>query len=298
MAKARDPNRDLAFEIYRRSKGNIDLVEIANSLNLPAGTIRGWKSKDKWDEKISGTFQSKTERSDKNMERSNKKRSEEKEYIKVVEEEVERVMENPKLTEKQRLFCLYFAKSLNATQSYKKAYGCSYETAMVEGCKSLRNPKIAEEIHRLKKARYTQAFLSTEDLVEKNLNIAFANLGDYLEFGTIKKPVYRNGKVVKVKGKDGVEKIATEEINYVRLKDSTEVDTSVIKEVRQGREGVVIVLEDKRKAIDWLTSHMDMLNEEQRARVAKLKAETQRINGDNLEIEDMDEIEGDIYGEV
>lgn len=296
MARAPNEKAALAKRLFDRGK---KLIDIANELGVPEGTVRRWKSTYQWANENS-------ERSDRkangkanvgNDENSERKKIE-SEYIKVVEEEVEQVMNNPNLTEKQRLFCLYFAKSLNATQSYKKAYGCSYETAMVEGCKSLRNPKIAEEIHRLKKARYTQAFLSTEDLVEKNLRIAFANLGDYLEFGTIKKPVYRNGKVVKVKGKDGVEKIATEEINYVRLKDSTEVDTSVIKEVRQGREGVVIVLEDKRKAIDWLTSHMDMLNEEQRARVAKLKAETQRINGDNLEIEDMDEIEGDIYGEV
>lgn len=296
MARAPNEKAALAKRLFDRGK---KLIDIANELGVPEGTVRRWKSTYQWANENS-------ERSDRkangkanvgNDENSERKKIE-SEYIKVVEEEVEQVMNNPNLTEKQRLFCLYFAKSLNATQSYKKAYGCSYETAMVEGCKSLRNPKIAEEIHRLKKQRYTQAFLSTEDLVEKNLRIAFANLGDYLEFGTIKKPVYRNGKVVKVKGKDGVEKIATEEINYVRLKDSTEVDTSVIKEVRQGREGVVIVLEDKRKAIDWLTSHMDMLNEEQRARVAKLKAETQRINGDNLEIEDMDEIEGDIYGEV
>ena len=52
MPRARDPNREQAFEIYKESVGMIDLVEIASQLNLSPGTIRGWKSKDKWDSKL------------------------------------------------------------------------------------------------------------------------------------------------------------------------------------------------------------------------------------------------------
>ena len=64
MGRARDPNRDKAFEIYSEHNGNIELVEIAERLGVSAGTVRGWKSKDKWDPKIKGTFQKKnTERS-------------------------------------------------------------------------------------------------------------------------------------------------------------------------------------------------------------------------------------------
>ena len=39
------------------------LVEIASQLNLSPGTIRGWKSKDKWDSKLNGALQKNTERS-------------------------------------------------------------------------------------------------------------------------------------------------------------------------------------------------------------------------------------------
>ena len=64
MGRARDPNRDKAFEIYSENNGNIELVEIAERLGVSAGTVRGWKSKDKWEPKIKGTFQNKnTERS-------------------------------------------------------------------------------------------------------------------------------------------------------------------------------------------------------------------------------------------
>lgn len=63
MPRPRDPNRDRAFEIYQQSGGTIDLVEIANQLNLPPGTVRGWKSKDDWDSKLNGAFHKNTERS-------------------------------------------------------------------------------------------------------------------------------------------------------------------------------------------------------------------------------------------
>ena len=63
MPRARDPNRKKAFELYQESGGRIDLVEIASQLNLPAGTIRGWKSKDSWESRLNGTLRKNTERS-------------------------------------------------------------------------------------------------------------------------------------------------------------------------------------------------------------------------------------------
>lgn len=67
MPRARDPNRNRAFEIYEEHVGNIDLVEIASQLNISAGTVRGWKSKDDWDGQLNGTLRKK------NTERSRKK---------------------------------------------------------------------------------------------------------------------------------------------------------------------------------------------------------------------------------
>lgn len=63
MARARDPNRNKAFEIYKKHDGKIDLVEIASQLNISPGTIRGWKSKDSWDIQLNGTLRKNTERS-------------------------------------------------------------------------------------------------------------------------------------------------------------------------------------------------------------------------------------------
>ena len=100
MGRARDPNRNKAFEIYKKHNGKIDLAEIASQLNISPGTVRGWKSKDSWDKKMNGTFQ-------KNMECSKNKKAEEK---KAAGRDVEQVMKNPDLTDKQRLFCIYYSR--------------------------------------------------------------------------------------------------------------------------------------------------------------------------------------------
>ncbi|AGK95617.1 phage terminase small subunit [Clostridium pasteurianum] len=71
MPRQRSPSRDKAFEIYKENNGNIDLVKIAETLNLSPGTIRGWKNKDQWDDKLNGTFQTKVK---KNTERSKRKK--------------------------------------------------------------------------------------------------------------------------------------------------------------------------------------------------------------------------------
>ncbi len=77
MPKVRSPNRDKAYEMYKSKNGNIPLVEIAKQIGETDGTVRGWKSKDKWDEKMNGTFQTK------NMERSEKKKSKNKNVKKI-----------------------------------------------------------------------------------------------------------------------------------------------------------------------------------------------------------------------
>ena len=47
---------------------------------------------------------------------------------------------------------------------------------------------------------------------------------------------------------------------------------------------------------DMLHKNWDLANEEQRARIDKLNAEIKKLSGDDLEIEDTDETDGEIYG--
>ena len=61
MPKQRSPDSYKAEELYKQG---MKLVEIANQLNLPEGTVRRWKHSYKWN----------TERSEKQSERSHKKK--------------------------------------------------------------------------------------------------------------------------------------------------------------------------------------------------------------------------------
>ena len=50
------------------------------------------------------------------------------------------------------------------------------------------------------------------------------------------------------------------------------MDGTLIAEVKQGKDGSSVKLMDRMKAMNWLTDHMDLATEEQRARIAVLKA--------------------------
>ena len=288
MPRARNPNREKAFEIYKNHNGDIDLVEIANQLSLSPGTVRGWKSKDQWEQKLNGTFR-------KNMERSKKQNIAKRE---AVAKDVEQVLNNTDLTDKQRLFCLYYVRCFNATKAYRKAYGCSYETAMTNGSSLLRNTKIRGEIYRLKQNRLNREMLDEHDIFQKYMDIAFADITDYVEFGQETVPVMGAFGPVKVRNEEtGKEEVMTKEVNAVRFRESSEVDGTLIAEVKQGKDGASVKLMDRMKALNWLAEHMDLASEEQRMRIAHLKAQTDKLTGNNQEIEDMDEIEGEIYGD-
>ena len=77
----------------------------------------------------------------------------------------------------------------------------------------------------------------------------------------------------------GEKKTLTKRVNVVRFKDSSEVDGTLIAEVKQGKDGASIKLPDRMKALEWLTEHMYMATEEQRARIENIKAKTEQIKG-------------------
>ena len=84
-------------------------------------------------------------------------------------------------------------------------------------------------------------------------------------------------------------------VSYVNLKDSGEVDGTLINEISKGKDGVKVKLPDREKALRWLSDHMDLATAEHKAKVALLTAQRDKITGNNQEIEDMDDIEGEIY---
>ena len=269
---ARSPNekKEKAHELYN---SGMKLVEIASQLDCSAATIRTWKNRYKWDEDENETFQKKSE-TKRNVSKKKIKKKLSKEEA--VVDEVEQVIQNTDLTDKQQLFCVYYIRCFNATKAYQKAYECDYTTAMVNGSQLLRNTKVKDEIIRLKRERFNREFLSESDVFQKYMDIAFADITDFLEFGTEEVPVMAIYGPVKVKDPDtGEEKQLTKTVNTVHFKDSINVDGSILSEVKQGKDGASIKLADRMKALQWLSNHMDLATEKQKAEIEQIKAQTE-----------------------
>lgn len=256
MPRAKNAKAEVALNLYRQG---VLLKDIAAQLNVPAGTVRRWKSTYKWED---------SERSVKNNERSDKKTLKER----AVNADVESVNENAELTEKQRLFCMFYVRCFNATKAYQKAYQCSYQMACGHGHELLKNVEIKNEIQRLKQSRLNRELLDESDIFQKYMDIAFADVTDFVEFGQNEEYVIGPYGVVEIKDPEtGEKKPLTQKINTVRFKESKDVDGTLISEIKNGRNGASIKLADRMRALDWLADHMDLATDEQKARIAALK---------------------------
>jgi phage terminase small subunit len=183
MARQRSPARNEAKKLYLDSKGTMKLVDIAEKLGLTDVKIRKWKNLDKWDEELKGNVPLKETK--KKVERTIKKSSTKKNKVSIKEpvaDEVKEVLENTQLNDKQRLFCVIYAKRQNAAKAYQRVYHCTYESAMVLGSNLLRNVKIREQIDKLMESELNKEFLK-RGLIQQYKDIAFSDMGDYLEFG-------------------------------------------------------------------------------------------------------------------
>lgn len=266
-------NYELAYKDYR---AGMKYKEIADKYGVTINTVKSWKTRYKWskDEERVCT---------QNQKSVHTKKEEKKEVKEVFVEEVDQVMENPDLTEKQRLFCIYYVRCFNATKAYQKAYDCSYETAMAAGPRMLGNVRVKNEIQQLKQNRLNREYFAEEDVFQKYMDIAFSDITDYITFGTEEVPVMAMYGPVQIKDeKTGKKKTLTKVINTVRFKESTNIDGTLISEVKQGRDGASIKLLDKMKALDWLAEHMDMATEEQKVRIASMKAKAQLNDEDEI----------------
>lgn len=285
MPREPNPKIEQAKILFKQGK---KLIEIAEQLEVPEGTVRSWKNRYKWGLEDNATLQ--------NIKRNVAKGKSPPTNKPLAE--IEQVIDNPDLTDKQRLFCLYYIKSFNATQSYLKAYKCNYETALVAGPRLLGNVRVKAEIEQLKEIKRQQIAVDESDLVELHMRIAFADMGDYVSFG--REEIQVMGMFGPVKDEDG--NVCTEVVNTVRLNESSMVDTQLIKEVKQGKDGVAIKLIDRCKSLEWLDKHF-LMNpmdkhkleyDQKKLALAEAKANS---GGDEEEIEDdgfLDALKGQV----
>ncbi|PGF06493.1 terminase [Bacillus pseudomycoides] len=273
MARQRSPDRDKAFELYKSSKGKKQLVEIAEELGIKnPSQIRKWKSQDKWDEQMNGNVTI-AKRSVTNVKNPKTK------------EKLKEILEDEELTEKERLFCLYYVKYFNGTQAAIKA-GYTKESAHVQSSRLLRRERVSSYIKELKGELVENVFVEAMDVLKEYIKIAFADITNYVTFGQ---------REVEFESEDGT--TVTRMMNFVDLQDHDMVDGSIITEVKQGRDGISVKLADKMKALDKLAQYFDLvpdnfkrqIEEErhhmqmeiQKVTVEKTKAEIKELTDDS-----------------
>lgn len=240
MAAKKNPLSDKAHELY---KSGMKLIDIAAELEVPSGTVRRWKSIYGWD----------NERSEGKSERSDKRKTKKKVRM---DDGTRGTLQNEELTPEQQIFCIYYSRSFNATQSYLKAYGCGYDVANAEGYKLLVNPCVKTEIERLKEIKRQRIVADAEDIVEIQMRIAFADMGDYVIFGN----------------------------RGVDLQESSLTDTQLIQEIKEGKNGISIKLADRQKAIDWLTKYF-LMHPESKYKAEYEKRRAEKEGGETQEFE-------------
>ena len=217
MPKARSPERDQAYELYKNSKGLMPLREIARQLNVPEKSVSGWKCKDKWDDQINGVLHTKIK--DKRSTPKSKR---------VVKALIDEVDENEELSEQEKLFVLYYLECFNAKQAYIQA-GFKVNTdgsARVGACRLMKKPKIINEIKRLQALRKELLFANEADIIERLQRIAFADINHVVN-------ISKNGR-------------------EITMKSAEEIDGSLIESIGNDKFGIKIKMSDRMQALNLL----------------------------------------------
>ena len=195
--------------------------DIAEKYGTTINTVKSWKKRYGWNRKEGAPKKEKVCTQNKNHAAVLKASG---------NDGTEETLHNDELTPEQQLFCIYYSKTFNATQSYQKAYGCDYCSARAHGYELLRKNAVKTEIDRLKEIKRQQILADEHDIVELQMRIAFSDMGNYVLF----------------------------EKDKVLLENSHKTDTQLIKKISQGKKGISIELEDRQKAIDWLSKFFEL----------------------------------------
>lgn len=232
-------------------KNGMKYKEIADKYEVSLNTVKSWKTRYKWckDDKKVCTQKSKKVCTQKKGALPQNKSGELNENIdikhisEVIEEyELEEVI-GEDLSEKQKLFCWYYAKTFNARSSALKAgYSLSYAASRVY--ELLQHEKVKKYLDEIRKKMFSKVGASVELLYERHCSIAFADTADFLNpDGSLRNLNEVDGSLVK-KVTSNVKKETVE--RFGASGETTSV--KVVDEVKTSIE-----LEDRSKSLDFLT---------------------------------------------
>ncbi len=251
-------DKKLKQRILKEIATGVTAQQCADKYNIPAGTIRSWVSRAKRCKKNVAVKKAATSSKCNNAttkKTTQRKKGATKKKATIVENPIIKFKDiNEELTDKQRLFCLFYIRNFNATQAAIKA-GYSPHTARQIGYELLTNPHVRVEIQRLKAIKIQSIMITEDDIVERYMRVAFADMTDVAEWGIEEVIDYDPNGAIPI-DKDGNIKML--KLNYLNFKGSDQVDGGLICEISKGKHGLKIKLEDRQKALDWLANYFNM----------------------------------------
>lgn len=229
---------------YLDHDGEVAVNTLSNKFKVPVKVIRKWMRDENWDSLL----------------------YDEDDLEEGTEELLTAGVRDYGLDEQEEAFCFHYLKCHNSTQAALKA-GYSSTRAHTKGFKLLQKESIRSFLEALREARNKELFIDGLDLAQEWAKIAFADITDYVTFGT---------KEVREFNEDGT---FTDRIkNFVELKPSSEVDGTILSEVSMGKDGTKVKTYDKLRALEQLDK---FINGETKLRTKLIKAQIEKIEKDD-----------------
>lgn len=229
-------NYELAEKDYQ---AGMKYKDIASKYNVTLNTVKSWKTRYKW-KKDAEEKESAEKVCTQNKSMHTLKKGAEEKSMPDIKEEIEKI-DADGLTGKQRLFCNYYIRTFNATQSAIKA-GYSKNTAYAIGYENLKKPQVKAYLEKLRDAYTEDIYLDTKRLLERHRQIAFYDVNDYVnDDGTLKDLSECDGSLIR--------KVSSEVTNIEQISEIGEEKKTKTKEVIKTN----FELEDRSKSLVFLT---------------------------------------------
>jgi phage terminase small subunit len=237
---------ELQEEIKKAKKlfeaGN-SFKQISVAIKRPSGTIRRWKSNDKargleWVQiikkktaneqkktanKKTGIKGVKSVRKDKVLEPEIVAEKEKHTRLTIASEHL---IKDDSLSIKEKLFCSYYVEAKGGTQAAIKA-GYSPKTAYSKANTLLKKSEIKKHIQQIKSEIINNVIVSAEEIVKQQVKIAKSDITSVI-------------------------KIEENEKGALVVKVRKDLDGSLVKKFKFGKQGFEVELWDKHKALEFL----------------------------------------------
>ncbi|MBD5515372.1 MAG: terminase [Lachnospiraceae bacterium] len=235
--------------------------DIAAKYGVTINTVKSWKQRYGWSRKDRGGGKEGCAQKEKKCAHKKQKVCTQNQRVAPVQpdteiEEVPGVELDGQLSEKQRLFCLYYIKYRNQVKAYQKAFQCSYENACRNAYTLGKNREVQKEIDRVLDELHQDIRIDIKDLIQQQIDIARADINDFVDISS--------GSVCVRQDMDG----------------------TLVKEIKETKEGISIKLYDKQKAIEFLKNNLPDETSGQAADNMQTLAEIVLNSRENRRLED------------